>query len=269
MLGIYDSGVGGLNVLTEILKQNPQTSFQYFADTKVLPLGDKSVNFIQNRVQLACEFLFQNGCNLVILACNTASVNSIRYLQNDWLPKNFEGKQVLSITKPLTEYLLEKYEHLKSEKGLLLSTLATHKSNFYQTEISKIGFTDLTSLPASGLADAIEIGDQIKIDQILDELIISNQIEVAKIKYLVLACTHYKWASENIKLKFSKEIQIIDPSFYVALKLQSYLQEHPRYKDLGGYQKYWVTGDKVEFEDVASRLFGRGLNSVDNINLDM
>jgi glutamate racemase len=248
MLGIYDSGVGGLNILSEIIKQNPNVSFQYFADTKVLPLGDKSVGFIQNRVRLACEFLFKNGCDLVVLACNTASVNSIRYLQNDWLPKNFKGKQILSITKPLTEYLSEKYEHLKLEKGLLLSTLATHKSGFYQTEISKIGFTNLTSLPVQGLADAIEKNDSKKVDQILDELIISNQIEVDKMKYLVLACTHYKWATENIKLKFSEQLEIIDPSFYVSLKLSEYWQKYPKYQDFDGYQKYWVTGDKVEFE---------------------
>lgn len=260
MLGVYDSGVGGLNILSEIIKQNPNTSFQYFADTEVLPLGDKSSDFIKKRVELACEFLFKNGCNLVILACNTASVNSIRYLQNDWLPKNFKGNQILGITKPLIEYLSEKYEYLKLEKGLLLSTLATHNSGFYQKEISKIGFTDLTSLPVQGLADAIEKNNSKKVDQILDELIISNQIEVAKIKYLVLACTHYKWAIENIKLKFFEQIQIIDPSFFVALKLAQYWQKRPEYQDFGGYQKYWVTGDRDEFESVAGRLFGTKLS---------
>jgi glutamate racemase len=91
---------------------------------------------------------------------------------------------------------------------------------------------------------------------------------VAKIKYLVLACTHYKWAISNIQSKFYQEIQIIDPSFFVALKLSEYWQKHSKYPHFGGYQKYWVTGDKVEFESVAGRLFGTELNFIDKTSLD-
>ena len=103
MIGFYDSGIGGLTILKEVLKINPEISFAYLADFEILPLGSKSIDFIQNRIKKVCSYLFSNGCDLVVLACNTASVNSIRHVQQVWLKENFKEKQVLSITKPLYE----------------------------------------------------------------------------------------------------------------------------------------------------------------------
>ena len=228
MVGFYDSGVGGLTILQEVLKLQPNFSYIYLADTKALPLGDKTVEFIRNCVKEACIKLFNLGCDVVVLACNTASVTSIRYIQQVWLKENYPDKQVLSITSPLLELAEEELGPSINKLGLLFSTLATHNSGFYQYELIKKGFVNCKSVPLSGLADAIEKRDS---DQV--RKLILNQINIQKInqdliEYIVLACTHYKWAIEEIQIIFSKA-KIIEPSVVVAIKLLDYLNRHQEY----------------------------------------
>jgi glutamate racemase len=168
MIGFYDSGIGGLTILQQVLKLDPDFPFIYIADTEIMPLGDKTMDFIQNRVKLACSTLFSQGCEIVVLACNTASVVSIRHIQQVWLPKHFPNKQVLSVAKPLTELVEEKFVNLKSSKGLLLSTHATHSSGFYQYEFIKSGFLNIQSVACTGLADAIETNDYTKVKDLIN-----------------------------------------------------------------------------------------------------
>jgi len=100
-LGLYDSGIGGKTILKEMRKLFPNIEIHYLADTKHFPLGDKAPGEIKEAVKKGVSFLFDKGCVLVILACNTASVNTIRYLQQSWIKKNYLGKKVLGVSIPL------------------------------------------------------------------------------------------------------------------------------------------------------------------------
>src|SRR4030043_492942 len=116
-LGVYDTGLGGLVILKEIIKIFPDISIKYLADTKVLPLGIKPKLKIQKRMEEVIDYFFENECSLVILACNTASVTSIRKIQQEYIKEKYPGKNVLGISIPLLERFKESHSELKNQKG--------------------------------------------------------------------------------------------------------------------------------------------------------
>jgi glutamate racemase len=228
MIGFYDSGSGGKRI-AEIFSNISKQPYILYRDTGALPLGDKTPEQIQAFVIAGIERLFAQNCTIVILACNTASVSTIRYIQSTWLPANYPDKQVLGVTVPLREYI-DTYPELKSRQGLLLATEATIKTGFYQEYLKSFGYT-IQNLACPGLAQAIEqdlINENNQFRQskaILTEL--AKQIDNHP-AYIILACTHYGYIQTQIQKIFGMDI-IIDPSQYIAEKLVDYLARHPEY----------------------------------------
>ena len=249
MLTFYDSGIGGLTIVKEYLKLYPSAKIQYFADFDILPMGDKSQEQIINQIKTVAIDLFRNS-NLLVLACNTASVNTIRELQQNWLPKHFPNKQILSISKPITELLESKYLEFKNQKLVILATQATIDSGFYQQEFKKIGFESVLAIACPGLCGLIEalIGIEANSSRLIDPKQINQiirRIENIKLedsslkRYLtnlkiptgsliLLACTHYPIIKNQIA-KVNPNCTIIDPSQFIAQKLVQYQYCHPLY----------------------------------------
>jgi len=221
MIGVYDSGVGGMAIMREALKLEPDLGYIYFLYKDFLPLGDKTLIEIKNRMIIICEYLFNRGCDLVILACNTASVNSIRYIQQEYLPKFYPDKKVLGVTKPLIEYMEEEFGYLQNKKGLFLATKATCESGFYQKEFKLKGFNYIEEIPMIGLAESIEHKDIIQIKNILHK----KSLQYQNYDYAILACTHYTYVKSEIKTEFGLQ-HVIDPTEYTANKLIQYLYKH-------------------------------------------
>lgn len=155
MLTFYDSGIGGLTVVNQYLKLSTNAKFQYYGDFDILPLGDKSRTEILSQVKFVATKIFVD-CDLLILACNTASVNTIRELQQEWLPKHYPNKQILSISKPITELLESRYSNFKNKKLIILATQATIDSGFYQKEFEQIGFKNVKATACPGLCELVE-----------------------------------------------------------------------------------------------------------------
>ena len=249
MLTFYDSGIGGLTIVNEYLKLRPNAKIQYFADFDILPMGDKSKEQIFDQIKCVATKVFKNS-NLLVLACNTASVNTIRELQQNWLPKHFLGKQILSISKPITELLELQYSEFKNQKLVILATQATINSNFYQQEFENIGFLNVESIPCSGLCDLIEklinfetctsrflSQSQIECNSkkiegnLVGSLNIENYLDNLKLpndSLILLACTHYP-IIKNLFAKVYPSCTIIDPSLFIAQKLVEYEFRHPSY----------------------------------------
>jgi glutamate racemase len=255
MITFYDSGIGGLTIAKEYQKLNPKENFRYYADFNILPMGDKTRVKILDQIKGISSAVFKIG-NLLVLGCNTASVNTIRELQHNWLPVFFPQKQILSISKPITELLEQQYSSLKNQKLVILATQATIDSGFYQKEFEQIGFTNTLAVACPGLSDLIEnciFKDWIDLpferrSHFLDynsikELI--TKIENAKIEnpkiesylknlnlpsysLILLACTHYPIIKGNIKALYPS-CTIIDPSNFIAMRLIKYEKNHPEY----------------------------------------
>jgi glutamate racemase len=225
MIGFYDSGMGGQRI-ADIFGIISDTPYIVYQDRSSLPLGDKTAEQIRDIVIAGVEKLFNQGCNLVILACNTASVTTIRYIQSTWLPKNYPNKQVLGVTVPLREYL-DSCSEIKSQKGILLATQATIKTGFYQEYLAEAGY-NIEYLACPNLAQAIE-QDISKQDNNYTESARTLQNLSADIihkpDYIILACTHYGYISKQIRNIFGAK-QVLDPSQYIANRVLDYIHRH-------------------------------------------
>ena len=225
MIGFYDSGVGGQRI-ADMFGKISDIPYICYQDRDSLPLGDKTTEQIRDIAIAGIEKLFQQGCNLVILACNTASVNTIRYIQSTWLPQNYPDKKVLGVTVPLREYL-DIFPELKDKKGLLLATQATIQTGFYQEYLSEAGY-NLEYLACPNLANAIE-QDIAKQDHNYTEsnkvLKVLVQQIINRPDYIVLACTHYGYITSQIQNTLVVS-QVLDPSQYIANRVLDYIERH-------------------------------------------
>jgi len=229
MIGFYDTGLGGQRI-ADMFGQISNIPYICYQDRKSLPLGDKTHQQIRNIVIAGVEELFQRDCNLVVLACNTASVNTIRYIQSTWLPQNHPTKQVLGVTVPLREYL-DEFSELHSQKGLLLATQSTINSGFYQEYLDQFHY-NLDYLACPNLADSIETDIYTKdINYTQSVRILQNLSKQIRTKpdYISLACTHYGYISTQIQDIF-QTTQVLEPSQYIAERLVDYLDRHREYR---------------------------------------
>jgi glutamate racemase len=225
MIGFYDSGMGGQRI-ADMFGEVSDIPYICYQDRESLPLGDKTAKQIRDIVIAGIEKLFNQGCNLVILACNTASVTTIRYIQSTWLPQNYPNKQVLGVTVPLREYL-DQFIDIKSHKGLLLGTEATIKTGFYQEYLAEAGY-NIDYLSCPNLAQAIEqdIANQdIAYTESLRILQNLSANIIYKPDYIILACTHYGYISKQIRNIFGAK-QVLDPSQYIAKRVLDYIERH-------------------------------------------
>ncbi|MFZ2310970.1 MAG: glutamate racemase [Patescibacteria group bacterium] len=137
-IGVFDSGLGGLTVLKKILKFVPGYHYLYLGDTARVPYGDKSPDIIYQYVTEAVDFLFKNDCKLVIIACNTASAQALRKLQQEWLPIYYPNRRVLGVIRPLAEAAAKQ----TSGKTIgVIGTNATINSKAYELEIKHLNPT--------------------------------------------------------------------------------------------------------------------------------
>ena len=232
-IAIYDTGVGGLSVLEELLRQVGNADVLYFEDSKIFPMGPKNFIDIQERLKKVCRYLFnKQGVNLILLACNTATVTSIRELQLRWLPTEYpnQGKNIIGISTPITEQMVAKYWDLRDQPGIILSTMATFRTGFYQSEFLRNGFRNFTAVPSSNLAAAIQNMNTIEIKEAIEEAFVPFEALVKKASLVVLACSHYHWSEKLIRAKFNQETVILNPREVVANKLIDYIKRHPEYK---------------------------------------
>ena len=154
IIGVFDSGLGGLTVLKYFLRDLPGYNYIYLGDNARLPYGTKSPETIYNYTQEAVEFLFKAGCNLIIIACNTASAQALRKIQEEYLPKHYPNRRVLGVIRPLAEAITKNTHH--KHIGVL-GTKATINSGAYEIELKK-----LKSLSKKSVYEAFE-GENIEV----------------------------------------------------------------------------------------------------------
>lgn len=264
-IGIFDSGYGGLSILREIHRSLPQYDYLYLGDNARAPYGVRSMETVYRFTLEAVKALFSRGCNLVILACNTASAKALRSIQQQDLPKEWEKegsdlKRVLGVIIPSVE-VLGKFSR-NGHVGIL-ATQGTISSQSYQMETAKV-YPDFTVtgeacpmwVPLVEYGEAESEGADFFIRKHIDHLL--NQDP--EIDTILLGCTHYPLLMDKIR-KFTPEgISVVAQGEIIADSLKDYLQRHPDIAarcSQGGKMEFLTTESPEKFSEAAEIFLGR------------
>lgn len=225
-IGVFDSGYGGLTILKEIRKALPEYDFIYLGDNARTPYGTRSFEVVYEFTLQAVIRLFELGCPLVILACNTASAKALRSIQQNDLPYLDKSRRVLGVIRPTAESI---GEATKTRHVGILATSGTIRSESYPMEIKKL-FPDIkvTGVACPMWVPLVENkefdseGADFFVKKYIDELLNKDN----EIDTIVLGCTHYPLLIDKIKKYTPESINIITQGEYVARSLKDYLNRH-------------------------------------------
>ena len=264
-IGIFDSGYGGLTVFKSIRNLLPQYDYIYLGDNARAPYGNRSFETIYQYTFQAVEWFFQQGCPLVILACNTASAKALRSIQQKKLPfMEYPDNRVLGVIRPTTETL---GTYTKSKHIGILGTQGTVQSNSYPIEMGKF-WPDVTvhQLACPMWVPLIENnehntpGADYFIEKYLDELLAAEN----KIDTILLACTHYPLIQDKVEAKVGAHIKLLSQGDIVAQSLKDYLQRHSDMDMKISKNKtldFFTTEQPDNFNSKASLFFGDEVNA--------
>jgi len=258
-IGIFDSGYGGLTVMRSIVDALPGYDYLYLGDNARAPYGSRSFESVYQYTLECVNWLFDQGCELVILACNTASAKALRQIQQVDLPKRVDQKRVLGVIRPTTEQL----GHL-TQTGVVgvMGTEGTVKSGSYPIELAKFFPEVVVEQEACPMwvylvehNQRTGEGADYFVKQHVDRIFQRNP----KIDTLLLACTHYPLLTETIKKFVPAGVKLISQGGLVAERLEDYLARHPEMEARlrrAGSRNFVTTDDRETFEKQASLFFG-------------
>lgn len=254
-IGIFDSGYGGLTILSKIRQALPEYDYIYLGDNARAPYGSRSFEIVYQFTLQAVNKLFDMGCHLVILACNTASAKALRSIQMNDLPQIDPNRRVLGVIRPTVESI---GSMTQSRHVGILATLGTIKSESYPLEIQKL-FPDIITqgeacpmwVPIVENNEAQYPGADYFVQKNIQGLMKKDQL----IDTLILGCTHYPLLVDKIKQFTPKHVKIVAQGEYVAASLKDYLQRHPEMDEKctrGGSCLYCTTESEEKFQESAS-----------------
>jgi glutamate racemase len=264
-IGIFDSGYGGLTVFRSIADKLPQYDYLYLGDNARAPYGNRSFETVYEYTLQCVEWFFEQGCPLVILACNTASAKALRNIQQIDLPRIDPAKRVLGVIRPTAEAVGE-YTH--TNKVGVLGTRGTVNSGSYLKEIGNFYpevevFQHACPLwvPFIENGDYQDDGIDFYIRQDLEQLFAQSK----EIDTVLLACTHYPLLADRIR-KFlpDPDIKLLGQGNIVAESIADYLQRHPEMEtqvSKGGSKTFYTTDAASDFEENATRFFGEAVTA--------
>lgn len=263
-IGVFDSGFGGLTVLRSIVDLLPNYPFIYFGDNARAPYGNKSFDLIYEYTLEGVNFLFDKGCELVVLACNTASAKALRTIQQKDLPRIAPSKRVLGVIRPSTEEIAS---FTRSGFVGILGTEGTVKSESYLLELAKISPNLQVFQHACPLW--VPLIEERQYDTVAGKMIIASDIDLLfkenkNIDTILLACTHYPIIKSIIQEAVEQRASIIEQGPLVALKLKDYLTRHPEMASrLGNEQpvEFYTTEREDYFNQHASEIYGSIIKS--------
>ncbi|MDP2587085.1 MAG: glutamate racemase [Candidatus Komeilibacteria bacterium] len=262
MIGIFDSGFGGLTVFKEIKRALPKYDYIYLGDSLRSPYGGRTQETIHQFTQQAVDFLFKQGCQLVILACNTASSEALRKLQQEWLPAHHPERRILGVIRPLAE---EAIKASRFGRIGVVGTKATVQSKAYEKELKHLKKeVKVYQQSAPLLVPLIEEGwlDKPETRMIIKKYL--RPLKDAQIDSLILGCTHYPLLMKEFKRIAGKRVNVLNAPKIVADKLVDYLNRHPEIENKltrNGQIKYLTTNSPEHFDELGSKFLGSPIKS--------
>jgi glutamate racemase len=226
MIGVFDSGFGGLTVLKSIVSVMPQYAYLYLGDNARVPYGTRSQAMVYEFTKQAVDYLFRRGCPLVIIACNTASARALRKIQQEFLPEAYPDRRVLGVIRPSAEEI--------AARGIravgVLATEGVVASGIYGEEIQALApDIHVYQQACPLLVPIIEAGEA---EWEGTDLIISKYLrqlfsQCGGMETILLACTHYPILHEQFVRQAGSSVAVLDQGPIVAEKLKEYLARHP------------------------------------------
>ncbi|MEG1684828.1 MAG: glutamate racemase [Bacteroides sp.] len=254
-IGVFDSGYGGLTILSKIKQLMPEYDYIYLGDNARTPYGTRSFEVVYEFTLQAVNKLFEMGCQLVILACNTASAKALRSIQMNDLPGIDPQRRVLGVIRPTVECISS---ITQSRHVGVLATTGTVKSESYPLEIHKL-YPDIEVsaeacpmwVPLVENNEYHTLGADYFVKQYIDNLLYKDN----KIDTIILGCTHFPLLAPKIKHFLPDGIAIVSQGEYVAKSLKEYLARHPEMNERctkGGLCKFFTTESESKFAESAS-----------------
>ena len=264
-IGVFDSGYGGLTILSAIRKLLPEYDYVYLGDNARSPYGTRSFDVINDFTLQAVRYLFSEGCPLVILACNTASAKALREIQQKYLPTSEDpSRRVLGVIRPTAEVVgnVTETKHIG-----IMATPGTISAQSYEVELAKL-FPDVSVhgqacpmwVPLVEYGESNGEGADFFVQKYLNELLEQDK----QIDSIVLACTHYPLLRTKIEQYLPEGITLLSQGELVATSLKDYLHRHPEMNDRltqGGSIRYLTTECPDKFGDLASIFVDEEVNA--------
>ncbi len=263
-IGVFDSGYGGLSVLKEIVQRLPEYDYLYLGDNARAPYGTRSFETVYQYTLQCVKWFFEQGCPLVILACNTASAKALRTIQQNDLPHIDPEKRVLGVIRPTSEVI---GNYSKTGHVGVMGTKGTVQSESYLIEIKKFFPAIRVSQEACPiwvpLVENNEYnspGSDYFVQKHIDHLLQQDD----KIDTILLACTHYPLLMDKILQHVPENVSVIAQGNIIAASLQDYLERHPGMAEKcsrNAEREFYSTGETDDFNNHASIFFGHEVHS--------
>lgn len=269
MIGIFDSGFGGLTIFKEIAALLPEYDYVYLGDNARAPYGNRSHDTIREYTEQAINYLFGQGCKLIIIACNTASSQVLREIQEEYLRKpGITDRKILGVIRPLAE---EAAKITKTNRVAVVGTRSTIKAQSYNFELKHLN-PDIEGIGQECplLVPLIEENWYKKPEtkMILKKYL--RQLKSANPDTLILGCTHYPFLIKEFNQIMGKKVQVPHPGKIVAASLEDYFKRHPEIENQlakTGKRQFLTTDDTERFEQVSQQFLGNKLDHVEKITL--
>ncbi len=262
MIGVFDSGFGGLVVLREFMAVLPQYDYLYLGDNARIPYGTRSDRVVIRFTEQAVEYLFRQGCQLIILACHTASAKALRTIQQNYLPDRYPARRVLGVLIPTVEEALASSPRKRIG---VIGTEGTVTSRSFELELHKLDpEVQVFQQACPLLVPLIEEGEQDweGTTMILQRYLAS--LKQAAVDTLILGCTHYSILKDRITHLMGDGIRLICSGQVTAAKLVDYLKRHPEMESRlsrGKSRRFLTTDLTPRFQHLASLFMGHQVDS--------
>ncbi len=263
-IGVFDSGFGGLTVFKSIAQKLPEYNYIYLGDNARSPYGDHSFETVYQYTLECVEWLFEQGCPLVILACNTASAKALRSIQQLDLPKKYPNHRVLGVIRPTAEVV---GNYTKTKHIGVMGTRGTVNSGSYPIEINNFFPTLKVHQQSCPMwVPIIENGEHLQegADYFVSKYIEELMEQSSEIDCILLACTHYPLLMPKIESYLPKNIKLLLQGEIVAQSLVSYLERHPELESKltkKSTQTFYTSGDTISFNEHASVFLGKEIRA--------
>lgn len=263
-IGIFDSGYGGLTILDAIRRRLPDYSYLYLGDNARAPYGIRSFDEIYRFTLEAVKFLFDEGCRLIILACNTASAKALRSIQQRDLPKIDPSRRVLGVIRPTVEQI----GRLTADGRIgLFATPGTVASGSYDIEIGKL--YPSFRLYSHACPSWVEIVEAGMADSIIADQAVKRDVDILfgiepSIDTIILGCTHYPLLLDKVERHVKQRAKVVTQGQLVAESLADYLRRHPEIESQcrrDGATRFLTTGSPERFASNASIFLGHQLSA--------